>query len=400
VDDPVTRPGRWALALVGALLVEIAVLYSGVFLRGEVLSSAALAYGMAPWRGHRPPTTRPLTGNPTLSDDLVLFTPWDAAVRAALAHGRAPLWNPASGCGMPLLANNQSAVLAPTQAARFVWDSPRARTLGLVARPILAGLGAFLLLVRLRRSPWGALLGGLAWANAAAVTVWLLYPLGEVGRGCRGRARPVRRWGSAGRRAGAAAAARRGLAAMLLAGHLPTAAQMLAALAFGTVAWLAVRRRLGDGTRRLALPVLAGVLLAAPQVLPTAAYALDSEARARRSGATAAAIEHLPTVAAWSWLVPRGHGSPEVEGYRGPLNFNEATAWTGTAPLLLALLAVFVGRGLLPRALGLLVLACAWLAYGACPTRSSAACGPRVVRGPALGRVRPVVGGAACGPCR
>ncbi len=355
------------LALVGLLLVELAILHPGVFVRGEVLSSAALAYGMAPWRGHRPPTTRPLVGNPSLSDDLVLFTPWDAAVRAALARGRAPLWNPTSGCGMPLLANNQSAALAPTQVARLVWDSPRARTLGLIARPLLAGLGAFLLLLRLSRSPWGALFGGLAWANAAVTTVWLVYPLGEVAAWLSWVALGLCETlgiGGAPRRRGPPLLAL-ALAAMLLAGHLPTAAQMLAALTLGTVAWLAVRRQLLPGLRRLALPVLAGVLLAMPQILPTAAYALNSHARDVRSGTTAAAREHLPSVAAWSWLVPRGQGSPEVEGYRGPVNFNEATAWVGVAPLLLAFLAVLAGRGLLPRALGVLVVACAALAYGA-----------------------------------
>jgi hypothetical protein len=367
VDGPLTRPGRWVLALVGLLLVELALLHPGVFLRGEVLSSSALAYGMTPWRGHRPPTTRPLVGNPTLSDDLVLFTPWDAAVRAAFAHGRAPLWNPAAGCGMPLLANNQSAALAPTQAARLVWDSPRARTLGLIARPLLAGLGAFLLLLRLCRSPWGALLGGVAWANAAVTVVWLLYPLGEVAAWLSWVALGLCETlgvGGPPRRRGPPLLAL-ALAATLLAGHLPTAAQLLAALALGTLAWLAARRQLRAGLLRLALPVLAGALLAAPQVLPTAAYALDSEARVRRSGTTPAARDHLPPVAAWSWLVPRGFGSPERHGYHGPINFNEATAFLGAAPLLLALLGVVLAPGRAPRLLAAAGGLAAAIAYGA-----------------------------------
>jgi hypothetical protein len=367
VDGPVTRPGRWAVALAGLLLAELALLHPGVFLGGEVLSSSALAYGMAPWRGHRPPAARPLVGNPTLSDDLVLFTPWDAAVRAALAHGRAPLWNPAAGCGMPLLANNQSAVLAPTQAARLVWDSPRARTLGLIARPVLAGLGAFLLLLRLRRSPWGALLGGVAWANAAVTVVWLLYPLGEVAAWLSWVALGLCETlgvGGAPRRRGPPLLAL-ALAATLLAGHLPTAAQLLAAVALGTLTWLAARRQLRAGLLRLALPVLAGVLLAAPQVLPTAAYALGSEARVRRSGTTPAARDHLPPVAAWSWLVPRGFGSPERHGYHGPVNFNEATAFLGAAPLLLALLGVVLVPGRAPRLLAAAGVLAAAIAYGA-----------------------------------
>jgi hypothetical protein len=73
--------------LLGILVVESAALFPSVLFRGEVLSSSALAYGMAPWKGHRPATARPLWGNPVLSADLALFTPWDAAVRAARATG-------------------------------------------------------------------------------------------------------------------------------------------------------------------------------------------------------------------------------------------------------------------------------------------------------------------------
>jgi len=363
----VSRPGRWALALVGLLLAELALLYPGVFLRGEALSSSALAYGMAPWRGHRPPSERPLVGNPSLSDDLVLFTPWDAAVRAALGQGRAPLWSPGTGCGMPLLANNQSAALAPTQAARLVWDSPRARTLGLIAKPVLAGLGAFLLLLRLRRDPWGALLGAVAWANAAVLVVWLLYPLAEVAAWLSwvalGLAETLGIGGPPRRRGPPLLAA--ALAALLLAGHLPTAVQLLAVLALATATWLVARRQLGAGLRRLALPLLAGLLLAMPQVLPTAAYVADSRAREARGGATPAAAEHLPAVAAWSWLVPRGLGSPERFGYHGPVNFNEATAWVGAAPLLLALLGAVFAPGRLPRALAAAAVLAGALAYGA-----------------------------------
>src|SRR3989304_255637 len=166
--------------LLGILLAELAVLYPGVLLRGEVLSSSALAYGMAPWKGHRPLTSRSLRANPVLSDDMALFTPWDVATRAALAADAAPLWNPDTGCGMPLLANNQSAVLAPTQALRFLWDSPQARTVGLLLKGVLAGVGMFLLLCRWPVPAPAPPLGATAWANSAGITLWLLYPLAET----------------------------------------------------------------------------------------------------------------------------------------------------------------------------------------------------------------------------
>ncbi len=357
------------LLLVGLVVGELVVLYQGVFLRDEVLSSSALAYGMAPWKGHMPPTPRPLRGNPVLSDDLALFTPWDEATRAALRSGSAPLWNPGSGCGMPLLANNQSAVLAPTQLVRLVWDSPRARTAGLLLKVLLAGVGMFLLLARWGLPPAAALLGGLAWANAAGITVWLLYPLAETAAwfpwvilglsqllGVGGPAAPF----------GAITFALAG-AALLLAGHLPTAVQLLAAAAAGTVTMAFLRRGARRRLPATAAAAIAACLLAAPQVLPTTAYVLHSHARETRGAGTPSAAQHLPANAAWSWLVPRGFGSPEREGYRGPLNFNEATASVGIAALFLALLVPFFGLGRREKALLAMVAASAAVAYGLPP---------------------------------
>jgi hypothetical protein len=359
-----------ALALLlGILLTELVVLYPGVFLRGEVLSSSALAYGMAPWKGHRPVTGRPLRGNPVLSDDMALFTPWDAATRAAFATGAAPLWNPDTGCGMPLLANNQSAALAPTQAFRLLWDSPRARTFGLLLKVVLAGVGMFLLLGRWQLPAPAAVLGAVAWANSAVITVWLLYPLAETAAWF-----PWLLWGLSrllgvgGRPSalGAVAAALAG-AALLLAGHLPTAVQLAVAALAGTAVLLFLRP---DARRRLPIAAAAGaaaVLLAAPQVLPTARYALGSHALSVRGQGMPSAAQHLPAEAAWSWLVPRGFGSPEREGYRGPVNFNEATASVGVAPLFLALLALVLAPGRREKALLGAVAVASAAAYGVPP---------------------------------
>jgi hypothetical protein len=355
--------------LLGILLAESAALYPGIFVRDDVLSSSALAYGMAPWKGHRPATDRPLRGNPVLSDDMALFTPWDAATRSALATGTVPLWNPDSGCGMPLLANNQAAVLAPTQALRVAWDSPRARTVGLLLKVLVAGAGMFLLLARWGLPNGAAILGALAWANSAVLTIWLLYPLAEVAAWfpwlLLGLSRSLGLGGppiSSGFAETAAAGA-----ALLLAGHLPTAVQFLVATVAAT-AMLAllrpeVRRRLPSAACALA----AAALLAAPQVLPTAGYAARSHALSVRGGGAPAAAQHLPVTAAWSWLVPRGFGSPECDGYYGPLNFNEATASVGIAPLFLALLALTLApsrlEGLLAGASALAAAA----AYGLPP---------------------------------
>ncbi|MDH3283987.1 MAG: hypothetical protein OEQ13_04545, partial [Acidobacteriota bacterium] len=359
-----------ALLLVGLLLVELAVLYPGVFFRGEILTSVALGYGSQPWRGHVPDTGRPLVANPVLSDDLSMFTPWDSFRRAPGRTSRVPLWNPASSCGSPFLAANQTAVLAPTQLLRFIWPSPRARTLGLLATVIVAGLGMFVFLRVLAVDPWAALLGGVVWANSACMLVWMLYPLAETlawfswfaagatGLLLRSRATRTLRLMTAA-----------GLAAMLLAGHLPTAAQCLTVAALAGATWVALDRSALRRTARLVLPFVVGVLLATPQVLPTLEYFSESRARLVRGDALgpASAEQGLPPEAAWSWLVPRGFGSPQREGYRGPLNFNEATSSVGLLAILLGLAAVGMKRRRAVLPLAAITAACLVAAHGVPP---------------------------------
>jgi hypothetical protein len=364
------RPRALAFTVtVGILLVESLLLYPGIFLRNEVLSSSALAYGMPPWKGHRPVTARPLRGNPVLSDDMALFTPWDLSTRSALASGTVPLWNPDTGCGMPLLANNQSAVLAPTQALRTAWDSPRARTVGLLLKVLLAGAGMFMLLARWNLPQEAAMLGALAWANSAVITLWLLYPLAEVAAWFPWLLLALSRiLGMGGRPApsGVAETAVAG-AAMLLAGHLPTAVQLLAATVAGISVLALVRPEVRRRLPAVAAALAVALLLAAPQVVPTFGYALRSHALSARGEGVPSGAQHLPVETAWSWLVPRGFGSPERDGYRGPLNFNEATASVGIAPLFLALLALAYAPSRPERALGGAAALAAAAAYGVPP---------------------------------
>jgi hypothetical protein len=154
---------------------------------------------------------------------------------------------------------------------------------------------------------------------------------------------------------------------MLLAGHVPTAAQLLAAAAIGTLAWSLPfgerRRRLP----RLVLPLVLGVLLALPQLLPTASYMMRSDARAQRSAERPAAANHLPVGAAWSWVMPSGFGSPVRSGYRGPVNYPEATTYVGVAPIVIGALAVTFAGWRALGGMGLFVIIALGLAHGLPP---------------------------------
>jgi hypothetical protein len=367
--DGRTRAWLPLISMLAVLAAQMAILAPGPALRGEILTAAALAYTAEPWSRHLDRIAPHATFNTILSDDLDMFAPWDASLRRR--SGGTPLWNPDSACGAPMLANDQSALLAPSQSLRWVWNSPRARTIGLLLVPAIAATGLYAFLVALGIGRWSAALAGLAWAGAACMQVWLLYPLSEttawfswLAAGVAGTLTGRRgrwRWRLA---AGA------GLAAVLLAGHLPTAGQFLTVGAVLTLTWLAVSPAARRNSFRLFVPLLAGALLAAPQVLPTLEYYEVSRARSVRSGAhegPAAAAETLDPGASWSWLVAAGFGTPHGSGYTGPLNFNEATAHVGPPALLLALLATGSRRRRLAAAFGLTALVCAVTAYGIAP---------------------------------
>jgi len=267
---------------------------------------------------------------------------------------------------MPLLANDQSAVFAPTHALRWIWDSPRARTFGLLAKPFVAALGAYLLLLRLGAGSYGACLGALAWSGSAALTVWQLYPLSEVLAWFSwlvlGLLETLGLSGSARRRGPIVVAL--ALAAMSLSGHIETTVQLLAPVTLGSILALTFIPRTRPKLPALILGAVAGCLVAAPQLLNVADGLLASSAFVDRGGGAPAAAFSLPPLAIWSWIVPRGFGSPEVFGYTGPVNFSEATAFVGLGTLSLALFTVAFARRMAAGVLATLTLSACALAYG------------------------------------
>src|SRR5687767_3554434 len=71
----------------------------------------------------------PRGGYPFDSDALAAFGPWREFTRQNLQNGTLPLWNPHVFCGMPFLANGQSAVLYPPGVIYFFLPLPWAQLL-------------------------------------------------------------------------------------------------------------------------------------------------------------------------------------------------------------------------------------------------------------------------------
>lgn len=314
-------------------------------------------------------------------DPLNFFYPYHDAVRAALAAGRLPAWNPALFGGVPLLADSQAQVFYPPNWILLLFDAPTALTWGAVSHLALAALGlALWTRVGLGLSRSAAWLAGAIWVlggylgaqiehlnqvQAAAWLPWLLLGYDRARLGQRG-----------GVTVGVAA-----LALSLLAGHAQSTFLALVVLALWALRHTGVEtlrlragvvraHRTGLYTREAGpiwraylgatlvplLPILGlGALIAAVQLWPTQALAALSPRAAGLTFREAAAFSLDPR------LLPRA--LLPAYGLDEPL-FSEYVAWVGLLPLLLALLGAFRGRraardfGLITAGVGL------FLAFG------------------------------------
>ncbi len=85
----------------------------------------------------------------------------------------APLWNPYSGCGMPMIGDISAAVLAPLHLALAFFPSARTYNLTLVGEVVLCVLGAYLLarLLSLERLP--AIFAAISYAFCPYILYYL-----------------------------------------------------------------------------------------------------------------------------------------------------------------------------------------------------------------------------------
>ncbi|MCE9595919.1 MAG: YfhO family protein [Planctomycetes bacterium] len=324
---------------------------------------------------HRP-------GNPTISDPVVEMQTWLRFARDEVHGGELPLWNPYNGCGQPLLANAQSAVLSPFSLPFYVSRFDVALLVSALLKVAVAGAAMALFLRRLGLGQLATTFGALAFAFSGEMIVLLAYPhsavIATLPLGLfflegalaavehrRGRARVTLELG------GFALA----LAAGLLAGHPEpfNCGLVLDAAWFVARSWQIARASgaRGDAVRRcakLALGVggatLAAVALAAPQVLPFLEY------YARCGLAGSRGYTPLPSLErTWPYLLfPTAVGMPIPDralGLAAPAPSFELVngAYVGGAVLLGALVALAFGSAR-RKAFAFVVLACAWLLLG------------------------------------
>jgi hypothetical protein len=362
--DPV--PGRvWAAA--GLVLV---VLLGPVLVGGQVLVPTEILTRTTPFTTLERPEQ---IANRLQLDLISQITPSLALVRRALGEGTWPLWNAASGAGLPLMGDPQSQPFQPLVLLAYPLPLPQAAGVTAGLRILLALVFLFLFLRRLGASEVPALAGSLAYALGGFVQLWLGWPIANSAaflpvvlygvllvdeRGARRDVLllAVAVWG------------------VLLAGQPETAVNvLLVGAAFGAARLLGRSPR--EWRRRLVRWGIAAGLaggIAAPVLLPAADYLPQThrntrierrnerEARegwrrdwqtpAARAKSLHGAAERILPVAA-----PNAFGNNRFGEHWGFFNINEdAGAFAGTAALLAALLTIVPGRlagGRIPRRL-------------------------------------------------
>jgi hypothetical protein len=310
---------EWRVALL-FLGVTLAFLGRAAFTPDLPVPVDEVARGY-PWRGV---VGEVEVGNPLPNETVRIILPWMDTVRRELFAGRAPLWNPYSYSGSPLLGSGQSAPFSPFFLATLFVPLPAQ----LVA---IGGLKVFVALLFgylfLRREGVGAaaaIVGSMLFGCSVFQTVYLYFPLASVtallpaalfAAGFlldRPSVRSVILLALVG-------------AAALAGGHPESVAHICIAcvLLIGLEVAAHLPRRSPPRWRQVALAVTAALLLAAALAAPVwgtfAEQVLDSH---RFSGIGPEGMTPVfPRSAALALLDPDAFGNPARHDWKGFFNY-------------------------------------------------------------------------------
>jgi len=156
--------------------VVLAAVVGPALLTGSDLNPISTIQGRPPFQ-HIEWSAR--TGyQPTQGDLVYQFHPWWDEVGRQIRRGELPRTQPGVGAGLPLAANGQTGLWAPVMLPVWLHGPERGTTIMAFWKIELAGLGAFLLMLRAWRLRWtAAAMGGVAWAGTPYLVGWLLVPL-------------------------------------------------------------------------------------------------------------------------------------------------------------------------------------------------------------------------------
>ncbi len=341
----------------GPALAALAVIaWVGFFLGpalapGRALLGVDLLYRFPPWDAQVGPDWE--ASNHLLFDQAAQFYPWRLLSHRLAQAGLPPLWNPYAGAGSPLLANQQSAALAPVELATSSLDPPRTAGAAAAVRLVVAGIGMLLLAGELGLTCGAALFAAIAFLGSGSIAILLYHPNSNVSMWLPLIALFSFRLGRAGG-LGSAALLALAAGAAFLGGHPETAlyAGLTSPLFFacGAIARPAsAPAAAGGGPAARGRPSLArrllfitsalclALLIAAPAILPFLEYLREGAVLSHRADTRF----WNPPACALGLIAPEIFGTPDRPNtYFGPRNYHAvATQYAGMATAVLALVA-------------------------------------------------------------
>ncbi|HEV2318890.1 MAG TPA: YfhO family protein [Verrucomicrobiae bacterium] len=272
-----------------------------------------------------------------------------------------PLWNPDLCCGAPNLGAISYGLLFPIRLLLSPLSPFAASGLAAFLKLCLAGWFTILYVRKLGVSDAGSFLAGLAFSLSGFMIVWLGHPLASSAMWLPLVLYLVESIFRLGPEKAAGAAAFRLWAAfgiayafMVLGGHPPTTIHVTIVVTIYFFFRL-MERPCDQPFIRTGLfigALVAGFLLAAPQILPFFEYYRQSSSPLA-SASVGRWASHLTFSELIHFLTPNLMGNPAIGfqdlpqllGWNGPDDFNERTGYVGIVPLFLAITAVTFRRG-------------------------------------------------------
>ncbi|HEX4955836.1 MAG TPA: hypothetical protein VF017_20805 [Thermoanaerobaculia bacterium] len=358
------------VALAGSLLPWL--LFAPWLSPERLLVPTASLGALIPGTPPAPPTDAFLQ----LNDAVNQFLPWELEVRRLWRDGGFPFWSELSGGGSSPWANPQAGALSPLGWATRAFPIQYFFLVALWLKVMVAFEGAWLLSRKSGASRWASWVAATCFGLGGGIFGWAFFPhsttaaflpwlvLGAVTVARRPRARTVAATGLV-------------TALVLLSGHPETAAgggllAAVAALALGRRR----RRAVLSGIGAAALAATLGFALAAPQLLPFAAHARDSQ-RATDTLALEGGALQPSGAKPWRWSYewrgrlilsptnPQAYGMPYGDTFRGVISWPDClSGYAGLVGLGGALAALAAGRR---RARPWLLVAGAYLVLAAHP---------------------------------
>ena len=254
--------------------------------------------------------------NNAMPDVITQMYPWKKLTVDTWRNGEIPLWNPYSFSGTPHLGNYQSATLSPFNLLFFIFREVDAWSLLVLLQPLLAGLFMYIYLRSLERSQAGSLIGSLAFMFCGFLVVWMAY--GTLGYAALFL--PLILWAI---RKNNGILVSIGLALSFVSGHFQISLYVAAVSLFYAFSF----------NRSAIKFIFFGILLAAPQILPSLEVYQNSGRFLSQGG------EIIPWQYLITFVAPDFFGNPVTRNdWYG--HYAEWAGFVGVIPLILALSAI------------------------------------------------------------